>query len=348
LTAQNAPFVLARILHISEKLFFPAGTPYISFMLESPNELQIARCVRNKSPTFIAHTILMLLADRYRRKAHTVAWYDSPDDEPRNLPFALKNPFGKRNPKGSTRSNNDQHLQETGVVDLKRLTPIRTDGQDYRSTTSLDRIREWGIDEQKQHSATTPNRATTPNVDSAHDVRNENFKIPRPHSPLNADYTADKVERVQEQRVNDPNSSETAVAHEFVGKSPLDKNHEGMYQRNRGTVAKIAAKFHKKSEYTEDEDRYGDSTSEDQVPLDVEKGSAKPTLSFKVLRMSLMQKKGDSQGVSEIRESNLDIADKHFELRVEGRRAVACLSLDVSQARVASFGRSPLSKLKVL
>jgi hypothetical protein len=343
LTTQNAPFVLARILHISEKLFFPAGTPYISFMLESPNELQIARCVRNNSPAIIAHTILMLLADRYRRKAHQAAWYDSPNDKPSNLPVPLRNPFGKRNPRGSTRSNNDQHVQETGDVDLKKLTPIRTDGQDYRSTTPLERQQELGaIDERKQRSATTPN------VDSAHDVRNENFKIPRSHSPLNADYTADKVERVQEQRVNDPNSSETAVAHEFVGKSPLDKNHEGMYQRNRGTVAKIAAKFHKKSEYTEDEDRYGDSTSEDQVPLDVEKGSAKPTLSFKVLRMSLVQKKGASQGVSEIRESNLDIADKHFEVLVEGRRAVACLSLDVSQARVASFGRSPLSKLKVL
>jgi Ca2+:H+ antiporter len=110
----------------------------------------------------IAHTILTLIADRYRRKAHNAAWYDSPN-ECSNLPFALKNPFGKRNPRGSIRTNNDQHLQETGVVGLKGLKPIKTDRQDYRSTTSFERRRELGLDEQKQHSATMPN------VTSAHD-----------------------------------------------------------------------------------------------------------------------------------------------------------------------------------
>jgi hypothetical protein len=313
---------------------------------------------------------------RYRRKALNAAWYDSPNDEPSNLPIALKNPFGKRNPTRSSPNNNDLHLLETGEPNVRALRRIRTDPLDYRPTAPQDRARELRIGDPKPH------KTTTPNVDTAHDIRNEQLKIPRSDSPLNADYTADKVERVQEQRVHDPISSETAVAHEFVGKSPLDKNHEGMYQRNRGTVAKIAAKFHKKSEYIEDEDeefegrttlsryvplwakitalfhkrsgsmrdklRYEDSTSEDQMPPDVEKGPAKPTLSFKVLRMSLVQKKGDSQGVSEIRESNLDIADKHFESRVEGRRAVTCLSLDVGQDCVALFGRSPLSKLKVL
>jgi hypothetical protein len=309
---------------------------------------------------------------RYRRKAHNAAWYDSPNDKPSNLPLAVRNPFGKRNP---TRSN-DLHLQETGEPNVGALPPIRTDGLDYRPTAPQDRARELRIEDLKPH------KTTTPNVDTAHDLRNEQLKIPRSDSPLNADYTADKVELVQEQMVHDPISSETAMAHEFVGKSPLDKNHEGMYQRNRGTVAKMAAKFHKKSEYTENEDeefegrttpsryvpwlakitalfhkrsgtmmdklRYEDSTSEDQMPPDVEKGPVKPTLSFKVLRMSLVQKKGDSQGVSEVRESNLDIADKQFESRVEGRRAVTCLSLDVGQDCVASFGRSLLSKLKVL
>jgi hypothetical protein len=202
-------------------------------MLESPNELQIARCVRNKSPTFIAHTVLMLLADRYRRKAHTAAWYDSPDDEPSNLPFALKNPFGKRNPKGSTRSNNDQHLQETGAVGLKRLTPIRTDGQDYRSTTSLERRRDLGIDEQKQHSATTPN------VNSAHDFRTADFKIPRSTSPANEETSMDKVEQVPERVEPDSTSSAIAVDDEVRNKSPRDTNHEGTHHRNVGAIEKM-------------------------------------------------------------------------------------------------------------
>jgi len=165
----------------------------------------------------------MLLADRYRRKAHNAAWYDSPDDQPSNLPFALKNPFGKRNPRGSTRSNNDQHLQETGVVGLKRLTAIRTDGQDYRSTTFDDRRRELGVDEQKQHSATTPN------VNSAHDFRNANFEIPRSASPANEGTSVDKVQRVPERSGPDSTSSEIAV----------DASHEGSHHRNVGALDKM-------------------------------------------------------------------------------------------------------------
>jgi hypothetical protein len=175
----------------------------------------------------------MLLADRYRRKAHNAAWYDSPDDQPSNLPFALKNPFGKRNPRGSTRSNNDQHLQETGVVGLKKLTPIRTDGQDYRSTTSLDRRRELGLDEQKQHSATTPN------VNSAHDFRNTDIKIPRSASPVNEETAVDKVEQVPERTGPDSTSSEIAVGEEVRNKSPLDTNHEGPHHRNVGALDKM-------------------------------------------------------------------------------------------------------------
>jgi hypothetical protein len=231
--AQNAPFVLARILHIPEKLFLPTGTPYISFMLECPSELQIARCVRNKSLALIAHTILMLLADRYRRKAHNAAWYDSPNDEPSNLPFALKNPFGKRNPRGSTRTNNDQHLQETGVVGLKGLKPIKTDGQDYRSTTSLDRRRELGLDEQKQHSATTPN------VTSAHDFQNADFKIRRSTSPANEEISADKVEQVPERKEPDSTRSGIAVGDRVGNEGPLDTNHEGPHHRNVGALDKM-------------------------------------------------------------------------------------------------------------
>jgi hypothetical protein len=172
----------------------------------------------------------MLLTDRYRRKAHNAAWYDSPNDTPSNLPFALKNPFGKRNPRGSTRGNNEQHLQETGVVGLKKLTPIRTDGQDYRSTTPLDRSRELGADEQKQHSATTPN------VNSAHDFRNEDFKIPRSTSPANEETSVDKVEQVPERTAPDSTSSEIAIVDEVRNKSPLDTNHEGPHHRNVGTT----------------------------------------------------------------------------------------------------------------
>jgi Ca2+:H+ antiporter len=205
---------------------------------------KLQRCVRNNSPTFVAHTILMLLADRYRRKAHNAAWYDSPNDKPSNLPVALRNPFGKRNPRGSIRSNNDQHLQETGDVDLKKLTPIRTDGQDYRSTTPLDRKRELGADEQKQHSATTPN------VNSAPDFRNTDFKIPRRDSPTHEETSVDKVEQVPERREHGSTSSETAVGDEVRNKSPLDTNHEGAHHRNVGALAK--AKLWGKSKDTSD------------------------------------------------------------------------------------------------
>ena len=175
----------------------------------------------------------MLLADRYRRKAHNAAWYDSPDDQPSNLPFALKNPFGKRNPRGSTRSNNDQHLQETGVAGPKKLTPIRTDGQDYRSTTSLDRRRELGIDEQKPHSATTPN------VNSAHDFRHGDLKIPRSASPANEETTMDKAEQVPERRGPDSTSSGIAVDDDVRNKSSHDTDHEGTHHRNVGALEKM-------------------------------------------------------------------------------------------------------------
>ena len=183
----------------------------------------------------------MLLADRYRRKAHNAAWYDSPNDKPSNLPLALRNPFGKRNP---TRSSNDQHLQETGDANHPKLTPIKTDGQDYRSTTPLDRRREFGVDEQKQHSATTPN------VKSAPDFRIADLKIPRRDSPPSVETSVDKVEQVPETREHGSTSSETAVGDEVRNKSPLDANHEGTHHRKVGALEK--AKFWGKSKDTSD------------------------------------------------------------------------------------------------
>jgi Ca2+:H+ antiporter len=180
----------------------------------------------------------MLLTDRYRRKAHNAAWYDSPNDKPSNLPLAVRNPFGKRNP---TRSHNDQHVQETGDVHLPKLTAIRTDGQDYRSR---ERREEFGVDEQKQHSATTPN------VTSAPDFRTADLKIPRRDSPAVEETSVDKVEQVPERREHGSTSSETAICDEVRNKSPLDANHEGTHHRNVGALEKV--KFWGKSKDTSD------------------------------------------------------------------------------------------------
>jgi hypothetical protein len=113
-------------------------------------------------------------------------------------------------------------------------------------TTSQDRARELGIEGPKPHSATTPN------VDSAHDIRNEKFEIPRSDSPVNRVSTMDKVEQVGEERGRDSTSGETAVENEVANKSPLDGNHEGTHQRKTGTLAKVKRLFHKRSEDSSD------------------------------------------------------------------------------------------------
>jgi hypothetical protein len=205
----------------------------------------------------------MLFADRYRRQAHNAAWYDSPDDEPNNLPVHLRNPFGKRNPRSNTRNHNELHQQEAGVTnggapmsstrDHRSLRQIKSDGQDYRPTTSQDRARELGLDEHAPHSATTPN------VDSAPDFRNEKLDIPRADSPVNAINTADKVERVKQQRGHGSTSSETAVENQDANKSPLDQNYEGTHHRNNGALRKVTGLFRKKPEETGDDDDDGDN-----------------------------------------------------------------------------------------
>lgn len=178
----------------------------------------------------------MLLADHYRRQAHNKAWYDSPSDEPNNLPIHLRNPFAKRNPRVSSRSNNDLHLQETGETNGKTLRQIKTDTQDYRPTTPQERAQELGLGDPKPHSATTPN------VDSALDMLNENVHIPRSGSPVHEDNTKDKVEQVQEYRSQDSTSAQAAVENEVANKSPLDQDHEGAHQRKKGVLGRLFQK----------------------------------------------------------------------------------------------------------
>ena len=192
--------------------------------------------------------MLMLLADRYRRQAHAAAWYDDPSDEPSNLPITLRNPFGKRKFTSSTRDHDDLHMEEAGEKhDGKSLRPIRTDAQDYRPTTPQDRARELGLVEPPPHSATTPN------VDSANDLRNEKLDIPRADSPVNGDNTADKIDPVEEQRGHDSISSETAVENGVSNRSPLDGNHEVMHQRKKGAMERVTGLFHKKAEDDNDD-----------------------------------------------------------------------------------------------
>lgn len=199
----------------------------------------------------------MLFADRYRREAHNAAWYDSPSDEPSNLPVPLRNPFGKRNPRSNTRNSNELHLQEagetdggasrSGKTDGRNLRPIKSDAQDYRPTTPQDRAQELGIEEPKPH------RATTPNVDSAPDRRSQKLDIPRSDSPAHGVSTADKLERANDQGRHDSTSSETAVGNETINKSPLDENHEGSHARKRGPLAKVTGLFQKSSEAASDD-----------------------------------------------------------------------------------------------
>ena len=191
----------------------------------------------------------MLLADRYRRQAHNAAWYTSPDDKPSNLPIALPNPFGKR--RAPTRNNNPLHAQEAGQpggIDGRTLRPIRTDGQDYRPTTPLDRQRELGLDDRKPHSATTPN------VDSAKDTRDAKFDIPRSESPVNGLNFTDKVEAANEYKGHDATGSKIAIETEDSHRSPVDTDYEGTHERKTGAIAKLAGLFHKKSETNGDDD----------------------------------------------------------------------------------------------
>lgn len=185
----------------------------------------------------------MLFPDRYRRQAHQSAWYDSPDDEPSKLPIPLRNPFGKRNPRNSTRDANDLHRLETGTGNSRALTAVRTD-EDYRPTTPQDRRREFGI-------KTPPHSSTTPNVETGFDrnvENNEQIVIPRADSPLQDDSEIKRA-GVKEKEGREWSSGETAVPeHGGVNaasdKSPLDVNHEGTHQRKPGVMAKMKGMFH--------------------------------------------------------------------------------------------------------
>jgi hypothetical protein len=97
------------------------------------------RLIPCHSPRLIRST------DRYRRQPHSAALCEYPDDRS-NLRIALKNPFGRRHGRASTRNNNDLHVQEAGGADSRTLTPIRIDPQEYRPTTPPGRRHELGID----------------------------------------------------------------------------------------------------------------------------------------------------------------------------------------------------------
>jgi hypothetical protein len=176
-----------------------------------------------------------------------VAWYDSPSDQPSNLPLPLKNPFGKRNPRSNTRNNNEQHLQEAGGIGGRNLRAVKSDNQDYRPTSSLDRARELGVEDTKPHHATT-----SPNVESAPDQRREKLVIPRSGSPVNRVNTAESLEGVKDQGPHGSTGSETAVANEMTNEKPLDNNLESTQARKRGPLAKVTRLFHKGSETASD------------------------------------------------------------------------------------------------
>jgi hypothetical protein len=172
----------------------------------------------------------MLLTDHYRRRAHNAAWYDSPNDKPSNLPIPLRNPFAKRRHTDSPRNSDirTQELGEPAGTGGRTLRLIKTD--DYRPTTQ-GRKKKLGADDPKPYSETTPN------VDSAKGVWNEEITIPRSDSLVNGVGLADSVEHVWEQRGHDSNSSETVVENEVAYKSPIDVQNEGTYFRNTGAMA---------------------------------------------------------------------------------------------------------------
>jgi hypothetical protein len=122
--------------------------------------------------------MLMCSTDRCRRQDHNAAWYDSPSDEPSNLPIALRNPFGKRKSTASTRNYNDLHVQEAGEIDSRTLRPVRTNGQDYRYTTSQDRARELGLDHGKTEGPLDGQKSESPPLIEKPEIR----VIPPPRS----------------------------------------------------------------------------------------------------------------------------------------------------------------------
>ena len=123
--------------------------------------------------------MLMRSTDRYRRQAHNAAWYDSPSDEPSNLPIVLRNPFGKRNFVAPTRNYNDLHVQEAGEIDGGSLRPVRTDAQDYRYTTPQDRARELGLDHGRTEGPLDDQESEPPPLIERPGIR---VIIPRPRS----------------------------------------------------------------------------------------------------------------------------------------------------------------------
>jgi hypothetical protein len=86
--------------------------------------------------------------DRYRRQVHNAVGYDSPSDDPSDLPIAPRNPFGKGKFTASTCNHNDLHVQEAGEIDGRTLRLVRTNAQDYRYTPQ-DRARELVLDHGK-------------------------------------------------------------------------------------------------------------------------------------------------------------------------------------------------------
>ena len=115
--------------------------------------------------------MLMQSTDRYRRQAHSAAWYDSPSDQPGNLPIALRNPFGKRKSTASTRIYNDLRVQEAGETDGRTLRPVTMTAQDSRSTTPQDGVLELGLDHERmeaplddQESESPPRVTETPEI----------------------------------------------------------------------------------------------------------------------------------------------------------------------------------------
>jgi hypothetical protein len=117
--------------------------------------------------------------DRYRRQAHNAVGYDSPSDDPSDLPIAPRNPFGKGNFTASTRNYNDLHLQEAGEIDSRTLRLVRTNAQDYRYTTPQDRARELVLDHGKTQGPLDDQECEPPPLIERPEIR---VIIPRPRS----------------------------------------------------------------------------------------------------------------------------------------------------------------------
>jgi Ca2+:H+ antiporter len=178
--------------------------------------------------------MLTARSDRKRREAHQAAWYDDPSDEVSNLPFPLKNPFGKRRP---PKRLSDLERSQTG--NGSALRPVKTDN-DFRSTTIENRRAEFGFPDSSSHHGAMSNPDAHLRID---ENGAENLNIQRADSPsIQAPNKDTKVDGDVKSSIDGNAVLDNGVRRD----NPI--NQEGTHERKTGLRAKLGGMFHEKEE----------------------------------------------------------------------------------------------------